>query len=332
MVEVTTNLAVASLIFSVLSFITVAFGLIMWQFPDFANTIRGITNIQSSGTTQPGFLSSLSFLAVIGGALSPDISLLVGFVSDIMNGSFRYSVTSIVGIIAVILHWIVGKFVFGYNASTVFAPVSTPIQTAVDVGVGSDRSQGKGLAMSLRSRPVRPVSPFSLGTPAQRGRTLTGGASYIQEKFNPCTIRGLGMFELTNSPMGIAALSAIFMVYVLDMTTKRSTLQIGTYLGFSTLIFALNLYAYKEAKCVEDTSVLGLIRGIALPAVVGLATGGIAYGTMKTSYPSFLPLDAEAFDSGTPGKPHAKCGQPSENEFVCDAYKDGKKISSAVVS
>jgi hypothetical protein len=400
MVEVSTNLAAASLAFSVLSFLVLTFGLIMWQFPDFANTIRGFSNIRTA--SQPGVLSNISFLATIGGALSPDISLLIGFVSDIMNGSFRYSVTSIVGIFAVILHWSIGRFIFGYKApeqvavesaittlaSSVTSAVTptappAPVTESINIGVAKDETPpssgiGRGLGMSIRKTqgPPSVISslPGGLGKPAgdsglvpnppgsvsytareRRGELgpiiqgarptrraamaardklskLTGGASYIQEKFNPCTIRGLGMFELTNSPMGIAALSSIFMIYLLDMIAKRSAGQIGGYVGFSVAVLGLNLYAYKEARCVADTSIPGILRGIALPSIIGLASGGIAYGVMKTNYPSFLPLDAEPFDNGTPGKHHARCGKPSENEFVCDAYKNGKKISSAVVS
>ena len=386
MVDANTNLAAASLTFSVLSFLVLTFGLIMWQFPDIANTIRGVMNIQSANAGTPGVLSNLSILAVIGGALSPDISLLIGFISDIMNGRFRYSVTSIVGIFAVLLHWLIARFIVGYTspesvavesavssvASAVTATVSpVPISETINIGVGTDKK-----APTYRPGPPSVISslPGGLGEPAtsisptERERKsgpgsvirsglnpsniipgarpsrkaamratdkmsgMSGGASYIQEKFNPCTIRGLGMFEVTNSPMGIAALSSIFMIYLLDMLTKRTGAQIGGYVGFSALVFALNLYAYKEAKCVSDTTIIGLLRGIALPTVIGLASGGIAYGVMKAEYPEFLPLDAQPFDDGTPGKPHAKCGQPSENEFVCDAYKDGKKISTAIVS
>jgi hypothetical protein len=283
MVEVSTNLAAASLAFSVLSFIVLTIGFVMWQFPNFANTMKGI----SSGQAQS---SNISFLAVTAGALSPDIALLIGFISDIINTTFRYSVTSIVGILAIVLHWMIAKFMLGYGGFT-------PAIETINVGVG------------------KPV--------------MLGGSQY---SLNPCTIRGLGMFELKNSPMGIAALAAIFMIYLLDMIAKRSIAQVGGYLGFSGGVFLLNTFAYKEARCIEDTTISGILRGISLPLIVGLASGGIAYLTMKTEYPSFLPLDSEPFDDGTPGKRHPTCGQPSENEFVCDAYKNGKKISTAVVS
>jgi hypothetical protein len=351
---------------------------------------------------------------VLLGALSPDITLLIGFVSDIMNGSFRFSVTSLVGIFAVILHWIIGKYLFGYTApaaqaisqvATVVrdAVIQSPIQEVVNIAVGKDPAPAPARApapaparapapapapapaMSLisgirgnpagatmipsssgqsstvrraindRVRPTRAAaveatarmqrqraaqgrnrSPSGSASQTGSGESSVayhgeGGASYIQEKFNPCTIRGLGMFELTNSPMGMAALSSVFMIYLLDMLSKRSGSQVGIYISFATIVLGLNLYAYKEAKCVADTSVTGLLKGIALPTVLGLASGGIAYGVMKSNYPEFLPLDAEPYD-GTPGKKQAKCGKPSDNEFVCDAYKDGKRISTTVLT
>jgi hypothetical protein len=201
-----------------------------------------------------------------------------------MNGMFRYSVTSIVGIFAVIVNWMLGKMFSG----------SSSAPEVIHVGVANDG--------------------------------MMGGS--IQQQLNPCTIRGLGMFEVKDSPMGIAALSAMFMIYLMDMINKRSMQHVGGYLGFSAAIFGLNLYAYTQAKCVPDG---GLLKSIALPLVVGFGVGSISYGVMKSKYPDFLPLDAAPFDDGTPSA-RAKCGQPSENEFVCDAYKNGKKISSAVVS
>lgn len=359
MVEVSTSLAAASLTFSVLSFLILTLGLILWQFPDLANSIRSIMNLRTT-SGQTGLVSNISTLVVILGALSPDISLLIGFVSDIMNGSFRYSVTSIVGVLAVVVHWLIGRFLLGYNVvtsvvSSMTSAVPTPIQRAVDIGVGVDNSSSRRSSMSSLQESIRgsteapdlvPRSPASSTTFTERersgpssalrrgigSRNLLGG-SYIQEKLNPCTIRGLGMFELSNSPMGMAALSAMFMIYMLDMTTKRTLSQMGGYIGFATAVLAVNLYAYKEAKCVADTSFLGLLKGILLPTAVGLAVGGISYGVLKSNYPEFLPLNAEPFDEpSSSGGSHARCGKPSENEFVCDAYKDGKKISTSVVA
>jgi hypothetical protein len=284
MVDTSTNLAATSLIFSILSFILLTITLIMWQFPDVGNTIRSVFNIGSPSTT---YASNFSLLFVLLGALSPDIILLVGFVSDILNGSFRFSVTSLVGVLAVVLHWIIGKIFIGYK--------TTSVTEVIDIAAGRD--------------------------------VMTGGAV----SFNPCTIRGLGMFEVAGSPMGMAAISSVFVIYLFDTIAKRTTTQIGLYIGFAAFVFALNLYTYKETKCVADVSITGLLKGIALPTVIGLASGGIAYGVMKANYPEFLPLDKEVYD-GTPGKIHAKCGMPSDNEFVCDAYKDGKKISTAVVA
>ena len=99
----TTGLAAASLTFSVLSFVMLIITLIVFLFPDFSASIRaGISRASGSGG---GFFSNVKMVFALLGAFSPDITLLSGFVSDIVNGNFRYSVTSIIGIISVIVHW-----------------------------------------------------------------------------------------------------------------------------------------------------------------------------------------------------------------------------------
>lgn len=388
------DLQAASLTFSILAFLTSAIGILLVYFPGIRDTFTSVFDRTSTGS----FSGILSLL----GAFSPDIALLSGFISDIMNGSFRFSVTSLVGIIAVILHGIVGGFFFGFTKS---ASVSSIVPTLTEViGVGEEAAVVGGdspstLAAARRERVSRgkpPAGPRSgamsalrLGTPAgsvvhgtgsarpsreaaikaaariemynamgrrhrNPGRSASvassggsrptrggdrdepesqsGGArSAVLSNFNPCAIRGLGFLDVKGSPMGMAALAAIFMVYLLDMTTKKSPATIGGYLAFSFVVFGLNLFAYSELECVADTSYVGLLKAISLPTAIGLVTGGIAYGVMKANYKSFLPLDPEGFQPGAPGN-QPQCGKPSDNEFVCDAYKDGKRISTAVVS
>jgi len=429
------DLQAASLTFSILAFLTSAIGILLVYFPGIRDTFTSVFDRTSTGS----FSGILSLL----GAFSPDIALFSGFISDIMNGSFRFSVTSLVGIIAVILHGIVGGFFFGFAKS---ASISSIIPTLTEViGVGEDvlpvvggdvtstpkpaeevpkataaskpavsaaptaTTFGSGpesvstlelppgassssvksghtentrktppvlrtLKNNLRrlgpmipgTRPQRPAAAASRDrtsklaassrrneypgdsasvsgssaarkTPKKgRGRdeleSQSGGArSAVLSNFNPCAIRGLGFLDVKGSPMGMAALAAIFMVYLLDMTTKKSPATIGGYLAFSFVVFGLNLFAYSELECVADTSYVGLLKAISLPTAIGLVTGGIAYGVMKANYKSFLPLDPEGFQPGAPGN-QPQCGKPSDNEFVCDAYKDGKRISTAVVS
>jgi hypothetical protein len=154
---------------------------------------------------------------------------------------------------------------------------------------------------------------------------------YVQDNYNPCTIRGMGFLEVPGSNMGIAALAAIFAVYILDMTqgSKRSSPEIGGYLAFALVIFGLNLYASSELKCVSEAN--GGWMSYAIALALGLGVGGAAYMVLQTNYPDFLPLDPTNIEATSPAN-MSRCGKPNDkDQFVCAAYKDGKPITSPSV-
>lgn len=411
MADTSTNLAAASLTFSVLSFIMLAITLVFFLFPDFSSTIRsGLARTSSA----PGFGSSFKTFAAFLGALSPDITLLSGFVSDFINGSFRYSVTSLVGIAAVILHWVVAGLMYGFGggtgpsaitaAATAFTSAASS-SAVVDqlLGTGAETSTGGIPALATSSagpsrvmkRNIRKVkAPGSISTMSSlptvaelteriteptrtatinprgsdilgetgsrksrstQGKTarfkdyITGGGEEEEEgqtggaweipddvraSFNPCSIRGLGMFDISKSPMGMAALSSVFAVYLLDMTvnSKRSSKDVLVYLGFSGAVFGLNLFSYSTFKCYGST--FGEIaKSTIMPVILGLVAGSIGFATLKSTFPAYLPLDPHNMgDPALPSK-HSTCAPPNDqDQFVCDAYKDGKRVSSAIVS
>ncbi len=379
MADTTLNLAAASLTFSVLSFLMLVITLTFFLFPDFSATIRsGISRLGGVGEASGGASAFTTFAAFLG-ALSPDITLLSGFITDIINGKFRNSVTSLIGIGAVVLHWAVAGMIHGYGAGSIpsvaaetvtsIASSVAPISAAVDqlLGTGSENptapstSSSTGASGLFRRRGPPSVSTMSTiegaSPPSQRGsRTVAlnarlgptipgarpsrgvvlrrgGGGEIPSEmisKFNPCSIRGLGMFDIAQSPMGIAALSSVFAVYILDMTIdkKRDTKDIGLYLGFSGVVYLLNLYSYSSFKCYGDTFT-SAARASVLPLIVGLVGGSAGFLTLKYAFPSYLPLDPTSVNS--PSQP--TCAPPNDqDQFVCDAWKDGKKISTAVVA
>jgi hypothetical protein len=408
------NLAVASLTFTVLSFLVMVIGLVLIFYPGLRESLTGV--MSGVSPTGSGILDNLKIVGVLGGAISPDVVLLIGFVSDIMNLSFRYSITSIVGILAVILHWIIGGTLFGFSkgvtsavastASAVTAAVSKPAPSGPQLfGVGDPtaptvtpppsappasppgllgaiakpqrQAASRKLTMPVGNKP--PPRPGSVSTAPDMGETAEssapqsrtvsfarptraaatkssdstsklaankqlGGAvlpDYITQKFNPCAIRGLGWFDIQGSPMGMAALSAVFMIYLLDMTVgnKRSAAQAGGYVGISAAVFMLNVYAYRELKCIDSTSISATFKALALPLAVGLLSGTTGYYVMKNHYANFLPLDGTHFDDGTgggggggSGSKQAHCNAPDDDgQMVCDAYQNGKKITSVPV-
>jgi hypothetical protein len=410
------NLAVASLTFTVLSFLVMVIGLVLIFYPGLRDSLTGV--MSGVSPTGSGILDNLKIVGVLGGAISPDIVLLIGFVSDIMNLSFRYSVTSIVGILAVILHWIIGGTLFGFSkgvtsavastASAVTAAVAQPAPAGPQLfGVGDPtapavspppavappsppgllgaiakpqrQAASRKLTMPTGNKPPR--RPGSVSTGPDMGETAApsaaetktasfprptraaatkssdatsklaankqlGGAvlpDYITQKFNPCAIRGLGWFDIQGSPMGMAALSAVFMIYLLDMTVgnKRSAAQAGGYVGISAAVFLLNVYAYRELKCIDSSSIAATFKALALPLAVGLLSGTTGYYVMKNHYADFLPLDGTHFDDGTGDSSsgpasrsnQAHCNAPNDDgQMVCEAYQNGKKITSVPVT
>jgi hypothetical protein len=382
----TVSLAAASLTFSILSFITIVIGLLFLVFPGWIETIKTATS-GFTGSSSGGILDSIKVFAVLGGALAPDIVLLIGFISDLMNMKFRYSVTSLIGIAAVVVHWGLGSIFFGSGAAlqtltqtltataaslTPTAPTASPASQQL-LGVGSaappptilgtmnmpvnSPASSVGTASTIdlndtksqaEARKTRKASAKSaVKTSKLTANKLVGGTqlpSMIADKFNPCAIRGLGMFDVKGSPMGLAALAAVFMVYFLDMTAgkKRTGTQVGGYLGFSTLTLLFNIYAYREFGCFQDPTFMGILKSSALPLSVGLAAGGIGYSVLSSKFVDFLPLDGQVLDTGaasssgsssvaTGGK--ASCSAPnSEDQMVCEAYQDGKRITSVVAS
>jgi len=408
----TVSLAAASLTFSILSFITIVVGLLFLVFPGWLETIKSATST-ISGPSSGGFLDSVKVFAVLGGALAPDIVLLIGFISDLMNMKFRFSVTSLIGIFAVIVHWGIGSLVFGSAGSGVLQQASQaasniaasiapgPSAPSVSPGNPSTSTASQLLGVGSTTPPVlsalgkkaekaktdaefaqaraealgKAAAASSVGTPstldlndspaaamARKTRSaskksaeatskmaankLVGGTqlpSMIADKFNPCAIRGLGMFDVKGSPMGLAALAAVFSVYFLDMTAgkKRTTTQIGGYLGFSTLALLFNIYAYREFGCFQDPSMMGIVKSSVFPLVTGFTIGGIGYSVLKSRYVDFLPLDGQVLDTGdstgsgssVPSENNPSCSAPNDdNQMVCDAYQDGKRITSVGLS
>jgi hypothetical protein len=370
----TVSLAAASLTFSILSFITIVIGLLFLVFPGWIETIKTATTGLTS-SSGGGILDSIKVFAVLGGALAPDIVLLIGFISDLMNMKFRYSVTSLIGIAAVVVHWGLGSVFFGSGAALQqLTQAATSAATSISASVGTSTASAPPLSPPAAqllgvgsaspapkkkdSSPVSSASPSTINlndTKAEAEerklkkavvksmKKTVGGAqlpSMIADKFNPCAIRGLGMFDVQGSPMGLAALAAVFMVYFLDMTAgkKRTGTQTMGYLGFSTLTLLFNVYAYREFGCFHDPTMMGILKSSALPLSVGLAVGGIGYSVLNSKFVDFLPLDGQVLDtsSGSPSVPNsgkASCSAPnSEDQMVCEAYQDGKRITSVVAS
>lgn len=161
-----------------------------------------------------------------------------------------------------------------------------------------------------------------------RSNSQTGGsklADMVNDQFNPCAVRGLGAFDVSKRPMGIAVLTTIFFIYLLDMSVnnKRSTNEQISYWAVASAVLGVNIYAYWTLGCADS------VLSVAVPLIIGLIVGGSAFAIYQRLGPSYLPMDSDASKSGvTPTGEYSACAAGNGGDFVCDAYLNGERIGT----
>jgi hypothetical protein len=226
----------------------------------------------------------------------PNAVVLFGFIVDAINQDFRYSIASIIGILSVFVNFAV-------------------------------------------SFPLKMVFPVSKG-----GSKMRGG-------FVGCTVPGFESIESQFSPQGIVLPTAIFMYLIMDFAMKRSA---SANIGIGVIFPAFLLIQYsvmRSSGCFDKYYWSDSFLTVLSAFIVGSVFGVSAWGIVKTFFPSSLPSSAGApppapppptTPSGTLGpilppsgssNPNVgTCSAPNDqDQFVCDAYKNGQKITSTLV-
>jgi len=356
---------------------------------------------------------SVSSLIVLLGVFLPEIAILAGFLSDLMNVRVRHMPTSAFGVLASVLNWIVALFIGpkpenasffslparnmpSYSSAAsmlssvgkLFSPPATLLGVASPLGSQKSTSASTSnptntvrqaattaIATVTPAIPQIPDGSTPHGNPADddddrvtvqfsrnrrrpasyappgdtawdrgsafppnpsvlngRGRGQTGGgaklADMVNGHFNPCAVRGLGTFDVAKRPMGIAVLTTIFFIYLLDMSVnkKRTTNEQISYWAVASGVIGVNIYAYWTLGCVDS------ILSVAVPLIIGLVVGGSAFAIYQKLGPSYLPMDAEApssaLSSVAPTGEYSACASGNGGDFVCDAYLNGERIGT----
>ena len=122
--------------------------------------------------------------------------------------------------------------------------------------------------------------------------------------------------------MGIAVLTTIFFVYLLDMSVnkKRTPSEQTAYWLVALGVLGLNTYSYYRLGCIDS------FFSVFTPLCVGLFVGGIAFWIYQSAGKDYLPMDPE---SGPATGEYSKCSATDGGgDFVCDAYLNGRKIGT----
>ena len=188
---------------------------------------------------------------------------------------------------------------------------------------------------------------------------------------NPCIIRGLSALDTDSSPMSSVVLSFVFIIYFLDMwwNQKRTRPELTGNFFFGLFVILVNAYALSVFSCYGSTG-KDRAFAIAKALTVGLSFGGLIFVLYQNYGQQYLPVDASPASlspdgsSGTqatlvppgsttnlpcppaadgrsqsringvciPNTGMSQCGGPNaDDQFVCDAYKNGKKLTTTIV-
>jgi hypothetical protein len=221
-----------------------------------------------------------------------------GFIADMIGQDFRYSIGSIIGLISILLNWLIGTL----------------------TGYSSFSSQGI----------------------EQPGRTF-------------CMIPGLEGFENRSMPMNLVASTSILSYYIIYASIKRPVAtNISLYISSAVLILAQYALFYMSdcSKYYEGSAGIRL-AGVALSIVIG-ALGWVTISQTSDWLAPFVAGDSrsgivenmlsgpgwdgsktsQVFQKLAP-RTGAQCSKDESedgDEFVCEAYKNGKLVTENISS
>jgi len=166
---------------------------------------------------------------------------------------------------------------------------------------------------------------------------MTGGAV-----LSSCSLPGFQILENMIAPQGIVMSMTILwyiMIEMWDTGQVKNTLGLGITTGVLFIVQWANLYANKCLDCYH----LGNWSAV-LALVLGITFAGSSYGIVKRIMPSSIPkpnnnvtnkppLSSNSFDDiiNVGGKDPQSLPVDDDDQFVCEAYKDGELVTSTIV-
>ena len=266
----------------------------------------------------------------------PNALVLFGFIIDTINQEFRYSIASLIGISSVFVN-----FVFGRIAKAIFA----------GKGIGEVLSAAVSAPVAAAAAVVPETNPFAGG--------MRGG-------FVGCTVPGFESIESLYAPQGLVLPAAIFMYLIMDFGTHRGATQnIGLGVLLPAILLAHTFVMYGLgcfSKYYWQNPLITILAGFTVGVICGIS----GWGVVKTFFPDKLPTSAPSMGGGsslrlqgsgyTPVPNPSKlgpggtgpiippgglgssqapgvgtCSAPNDqDQFVCEAYRNGKLITTTM--
>ena len=274
----------------------------------------------------------------------PVALLAFGAIADIISQTLKFSIGSLVGIVAMIANGLVGMGVPKGTVAEVVqsvaaapaavAQAATQAATAVadTVTDGSFRIPAVGEVASWL-----PDVPYAAPPPPPLPRT--GGDSISNAAL--CSFPGLEKFDNKWAPQNILVVTAIMFYYMIgewesgnaNRTVAPGVALLATVLGQIGVRYSAGCLdpIWSPAVSIVAGAAFGIGGYHVVKAVSGSSTPFIQNQTDKTTAGGFSSVEAPVTDATKPAD-GSKCAEASGDDFVCDLYKNGELITSTVSS
>ena len=223
----------------------------------------------------------------------PTSLVLFGFIADAIQEEFRYSIASLIGILSVFVNSFIGLLI------NLFVKNPTSVLAA-----------GQG-----------------------------------------CTVPGFEALESIFAPQGIVLPVSIFTYFFIDFGRNRPPSEnIGTAVLFGVYLLTHILVLW-SSNCFTKYYWTNPFVTVGFGLLIGAILGSISYGIVYAASPGRLPSGtyvAPASSDETPNKKPVgpggtplgassssvgRCSAPNDqDQFVCEAYKNGQLVSSTISS
>ena len=264
----------------------------------------------------------------------PVALLSFGVIADIISQTFKFSIGSLVGVIAMLANGLVGMGIPRGTATNLAEAATQAASTVAAAPAAVAQAVSEAVAPPANIWETAKSIPPKLLTPAMlRGEApFTGGGSEF------CSFPGLEKFDNKWAPQNILVVTAVMFYYMIgewESGNADRTIAPGLTLAVTVLAQTGTMYSagcldpiWSPAVAVTAGAVFGVAGYHITKAISGSSPPFIANQTTKTAG-GFSGVEAPT-DATKPAD-GSKCAQANDDDqFVCDLYKNGELVTTTV--
>jgi hypothetical protein len=282
----------------------------------FKSSLGGFFTNLSAYTGETSFVQSLvnilgSFFVMI-----PDVLVAGGAMAGLATMELKYVIPSIVAMLASfatrLFVWVLAKAGAGQ-----FMAGQTP-------------SAGTGI-FNLFAKPAQETVPSAqLPVGLFKGGAMSGGDRIATNMCSPQLLPGIAGSSVLNLPLGQVVIASIATIYVLDLVLNTGAGKVpAIVIGVLPVMYYFGTWLY---GCGYS------LTGHLMMIVLGAGLGGITFAVLDKFYSQYLPVSTPVSPNNPlqQNTPNAQCSAGggvggTEEEYTCDLYMNGQRVTSAVV-